>query len=187
MRRPPGEAGHLWGPRSRGIPPGDPWGPAAPPELTHLHGVQRQVAGNLELLPENLLPDVIDAHELGHPSRQDALAVRGVAQSGEGPGQRACRLSHYPEGKWPPPPPGLLPKPCGPITRLPVGSMTPGGGQGPQGCIRALPPEVSTETSQSAHHPHSNYAQDQSSGLRCPGWLPGLEIATWGLAKDSQI
>ena len=30
VRRPPGEAGQLWGPRS----------PAAAPDLTHLHGVQ---------------------------------------------------------------------------------------------------------------------------------------------------
>lgn len=51
----------------------------------HLHGVQRQVAGNLKLLPEDLLLDVIDAHELGHPSCQDALAVRRVAQRREGP------------------------------------------------------------------------------------------------------
>lgn len=53
--------------------------------LPDLHGVQGEVAGNLKLLPEDLLLDVINADELGHPPRQDALAVRRVAQSGEGP------------------------------------------------------------------------------------------------------
>ena len=62
----------------------------------HLHGVQGEVAGDLELLPEDLLLDVIDAHELGHPSREDALAVRRVAQSSEGPEQRGTHTRSPP-------------------------------------------------------------------------------------------
>lgn len=60
--------------------------------LTHLHGIQRQVARDLKLLPQNLLPDMVDAHELGHSSSQDTLTIGGVAQSGEGPDAGGWRL-----------------------------------------------------------------------------------------------
>lgn len=74
-------------PRSPGSQGAGRAGAAQARALAHLHGVQGEVAGDLELLPEDLLLDVIDAHELGHASRQDALAVRRVAQGREGPEQ----------------------------------------------------------------------------------------------------
>lgn len=62
-------------------------------ELTYLHGVKGQVAGDLKLLHEHLLLDVVDADELGLTSRQDRLAVRRVTQRREGPG-RTTGMKH---------------------------------------------------------------------------------------------
>lgn len=46
----------------------------------YLHGVERQVTGDLKLLHEHLLLHVVDADELGLSSRQHRLPVRRVAQ-----------------------------------------------------------------------------------------------------------
>lgn len=51
----------------------------------YLHGIEGQVAGDLKLLHEHLLLDVVDADKLGLTSCQDRLPVRGVTQRCEGP------------------------------------------------------------------------------------------------------
>lgn len=56
-----------------------------PPHRPHLHGVEGQVAGDLELLHEHLLLDVVNADELGLASCQDGLPVGRVTQRREGP------------------------------------------------------------------------------------------------------
>lgn len=51
----------------------------------YLHAIEGQVAGDLKLLREHLLLDVVDADEFGLSSCQDRLPVRRVAQRCEGP------------------------------------------------------------------------------------------------------
>lgn len=91
--------------------PGKPELCSGAPAAPHLHGIQRQVARDLKLLPENLLLDVVDAHELGHPPCQDALAVRRVAEGGEGPAARGSDLGST-----------RGPAACGPPTMSPTAS-----------------------------------------------------------------
>lgn len=60
----------------------------------YLHGIQRQVAGKLKPLHQDLFPDVIKAHKLGHASCQNVLPIRRVAQGSESPGRKTQFLKH---------------------------------------------------------------------------------------------
>ena len=52
---------------------------------TYLHAIQGVVAADLKLLHQQLVLHRVDADILGQATRQDDLAIRTVAQGGEGP------------------------------------------------------------------------------------------------------
>lgn len=54
-------------------------------ESTDLHGIKRQVGGDLKLLNQQLLSDVVDADKPGQAPSQDGLAVSRVTQRRERP------------------------------------------------------------------------------------------------------
>lgn len=51
----------------------------------YLHAIQGVVAADLKLLHQQLVFHGVDADILGEATRQDDLAIRAVAQGGEGP------------------------------------------------------------------------------------------------------
>ena len=51
----------------------------------YLHAIQGVVAADLKLLHQQLVLHRVDADILGQATRQDDLAIRTVAQGGEGP------------------------------------------------------------------------------------------------------
>jgi len=69
----------------------------------YLHGIERQVAGDLELLHEHLLLDVVDADKLRLASCQNRLPVRRVAQRSERSYSRKKQpeqIRHNDRNKW---------------------------------------------------------------------------------------
>lgn len=61
---------------------------------SYLHSVKGQVAGDLKLLYQHLLPYVVDTHKPGLTSSQERLPIRGVAQRGEGPAGSQHKSHH---------------------------------------------------------------------------------------------
>lgn len=62
--------------------------------MSHLHGVEGEVAGDLELLEEDLLPYAVDADKLGLAPCQERLPIRRIAQGVKGPTRTQATALH---------------------------------------------------------------------------------------------